>query len=119
MFLGLASFFGRSRIRRPTFVTCVHDSPQRGYQLWPRRAQLVLMMKGKFAQYFLAFRSKRQKDFATVILRTRALDKSSVLKAVHEFHGAVMADLHALRQFADARPNAGRHALDRQQELIL
>jgi hypothetical protein len=77
------------------------------------------MMKGEFSQYFLAFRGERKKDFAAIILRARAMDKPSALEAVHEFDSAVMTDLHAIRQFADARPHAGRHPFDRQQELIL
>src|SRR6267154_1427132 len=101
------------------FAAGTDDAAEGGYQLWAGRAQFVVMMKSKFAQYLFSFRSKRQKDFATVILRTHAMYKSTVLKAVHEFHGAVMADLHALRQFADAGTNAGRHALDGQQQLVL
>jgi len=47
------------------------------------------------------------------------MDIPSFFKAVHKLDGAVMTDLHAVRQFADARPDASRHALDGQQQLVL
>ena len=47
------------------------------------------------------------------------MDEASGLQAVHQFHGAVVADLHAVGQFANPRPHPGRHALDGQHELIL
>jgi hypothetical protein len=76
-------------------------------------------MKGEFAEYLLAFRGEGKQDFAAITLRARAMDKSSALEAVHEFDSAVMANLHAVCQFADPGPHTGRHALDSQQQLIL
>src|SRR5712691_990137 len=89
-------FGGRGRIRGLVFVTCAHDPPKRVYQFRSGRAQFVVMMKSELAQHLLALRSKRQQDFAAIILGPRAMDKSSTFEPVHQFDGAVMADLHAV-----------------------
>jgi hypothetical protein len=96
-----------------------HDAAKRGYQLGPCRAQFVVMMQRQFAEHLLAFGREPKQNFAAVVLGAGAVDKSSRLQAVDQFHGAVVADLHAIGEFSDAWTDSGRHALDRQHELVL
>ena len=96
-----------------------HDAAERSYQLRSRRAQLVVMMKSEFAENLLPFRSECQKNFAPIIPRAGAMDIPSAFEPVHQFDGAVVANLHSVREFADARTNVRRHTLDGQHQLVL
>lgn len=96
-----------------------HDAAQGSHQFRSGQAQFVVVVKREFAEDFLAFRCERQQDFAAIIPGSRAMHKPSRFEAVHQFHRAVVADLHAIGQFADARPHPGRHAFNRQHQLIL
>ena len=77
------------------------------------------MMKGEFAEDFFTFRSESEKDFAAIIVSAGAMDETSGFEAVHQFNGTVMANLHTVRQFANARADARGHAFDGEHELIL
>src|SRR5580704_703882 len=77
------------------------------------------MMKRQLAENFLAFGGEREQDLPAIFLGARAVDESSGLEAVYQLNGAVVADLHAGRQFPNPRPHPSRHALDREHELIL
>src|SRR5260370_32281364 len=96
-----------------------HDAPKSRDQLRSGRAQLIVMMRRQFAEDLLPFGRKRQQHFAAIVLSTSAVDKSPRLEAVHQLHGAVVADLHAIRQFANQRANSSRRSLYRQDELVL
>src|SRR6266852_739530 len=73
-----------------------HDAPKSRDQLRSGRAQLIVMMRRQFAEDLLPFGRKRQQHFAAIVLSTSAVDKSPRLEAVHQLHGAVVADLHAI-----------------------
>src|ERR1700683_1418725 len=77
------------------------------------------MMKCEFAENLLALGSKRKQNFAPIFLATCAMRKSASFQAIHQLYSAVVADLHAAGQLADGWAYPGRHALDRQHELIL
>ena len=47
------------------------------------------------------------------------MHKASRFQAIHQFDGAVMADLHALGELPNPRSDPGWDALDRQHQLIL
>jgi len=104
---------GRGVVARP------HNAAQRGHQLGPGTAQFLAMMQRQLGEHLLTLGSEREQYLAAVVLRPRAVDKSSRFQTIHQFHGAMVADLHAIRQFADSRTNPGRHALDRQHKLVL
>ncbi len=100
-------------------VALTHNAAQSRRQFGPRTAQFLAMMQRQFGEHLLSFGSKREQHLAAVVLGPRAVDKSSPFQAIYQFHGAVVADLHAIGQFADSWTNPGRHALDRQHELVL
>src|ERR1700722_8498994 len=77
------------------------------------------MVKREFAQYLFAFWGQGEKNFAPIIIRAAANNIPSGLKAVHKFDRAVMANLHSIRQFADARTHIRRHPFNRKHQLIL
>src|SRR6266481_4544378 len=96
-----------------------HDAAKSGYQFSPRRSNFVVMMKRQLAENLLAFGGEREQNFAAIILSAAAVYKPSCFQPVHQLHRAVMLDLHAIRQFANPRTYACRHALDRKHELVL
>jgi hypothetical protein len=96
-----------------------HDAAKSCHKIRSRGAQFVVMMKRQFSEDFLSLGSERKQDLAAIVLGTGAMDKASGFQAVYQFDSAVMADLHAVRQFANSRPHPGRHALYRQHQLIL
>src|SRR2546425_3972874 len=77
------------------------------------------MMQGQLGENALTFRSECEQYFTPVVAGTIATHVSSGLKAVDQLNCAVVADLHAVRQFADAWTHSGGHAFDGQHELIL
>jgi len=100
-------------------VSFPHDAAKSGHQFGSRTAQFVVMMKRKFGEHLLSPGSKREQHFAAVILGPRAMDKTSGFQTIYQFHGAMVADFHAAGQFADARTDPGRDALDGKHELVL
>ena len=100
-------------------VAFPHDAAKSGHQLRSCRTQFVVMMQRQFAEDLLAFRSEREQDLAAIVASPRAMDKSPSFQPVHQLHRAVVADLHAVGQFANPRAHFSRHALDRQHKLIL
>src|ERR1700684_2753342 len=87
-----SSFRGRCGLEKCRVSTFSHDAAKSSHQRRPGRADLIVMMERQFAQDFFSFRSERQQNLATVVLGARAVYKSSRFKAVHQFHGAVVAD---------------------------
>jgi hypothetical protein len=77
------------------------------------------MMEGQLTENLLSLRRKRNEHFATVIMATGAVDETSSLQPVYQFHCAVVANLHPIGELADARPDIARHSLDRKQQLVL
>jgi hypothetical protein len=53
-------------------------------------------MQGEFAEDLLSFGGKREQDLAAIVLGAGAMDESSRFQTVDQFHGAVVADLHAV-----------------------
>ena len=104
---------------RASVATLPHDSAKSCHQFWSRTAQFVVMMQRQFGEHFLSLGSEREENFAAVVLSPRALDKSSSLQTVHQFHRTVVANFHTTGQFPDSRTHVGRHALDRQHQLVL
>jgi len=96
-----------------------HDAAQGGHELGSGGAQFLVVVKSELTENFLAFRGQREQDFAAIALGTSAVNETSGFEAVHQLHRAVVADLHAVGQFADPWPNSGREALDGQHQLIL
>jgi len=60
-----------------------HDAAKSGHQLRSGRAHLVVMMKSQLAEDLLTFRSKREQNLATIILRAGAMDKPSGFQTIH------------------------------------
>ncbi len=100
-------------------VALPHNAPKSGYQFGSGTAKFLMMMKRKLGEHLLSFGSKHEEHFAAVVVRPRAVHKSSRFQAVHQLYGAVVADLHAIGQLADSRTHAGGHALNRQHQLVL
>jgi hypothetical protein len=96
-----------------------HDTAESGYQFGAGGAQFVVMMERQFGENFFSFRGEREQDLAAVVSGAGATNKAARFQAVDEFDGAMVADLHAAGQFADARAYSGRHTFDGQHKLIL
>lgn len=77
------------------------------------------MVQGQFGDDALAFGGEGEQDLATVIAGALASHVAATLQTVDQFDRTVMLNLHAVRQFADARANSARHALDGEHQLIL
>ena len=77
------------------------------------------MMKREFAEDLLTLGSERKQNFAPIFLATCAMRKSTSFQAIHQLYSAVVADLHAAGQLANGWTDTGRHAFDRQHELVL
>ena len=115
----LSSVERRCRVLRTSVATLPHDSAKSCHQFWSRAAQFVVMMQRQFGEHSLSLGSESEEDFAAIVLRPRAMDKSSSLQTVHQFHRTVVADFHTTGQFADSRAHVRRHALDGQHQLVL
>jgi dihydroorotate dehydrogenase (NAD+) catalytic subunit len=100
-------------------IACPHHPAKGRDQLRPGGTQFFVMMKRQFGENPFSLGSKREKNFAAVILRARALYEAAGLEPVDQFDGAVVADIHAVGQLADSRPHVRRHALNGQHQLIL
>ena len=96
-----------------------HDLLNRPQQLWPLQAQLILVMKREMTQNLLSPRGQRKQHFAAVLAAALAADIPSRGQPVDQFNRAVMLNLQALRQFADAGANPCGQSLERQHELVL
>ena len=96
-----------------------HDAAESGDEIWSGGAKFVVVMERKFAKNFFSFWSEGQQNFPAVILGAPAMDEASGFETVHEFDGAVVANLHAVREFTNSRPDAGGHTFNRQHKLIL
>ena len=114
--LWFSFFVSGSRMRERGVVAFAHDAAKSGHQFRPGRAQFIVMVKREFGKNLFAFRSEREQNLAAIVLGAGAVDKASRFQAVHKFHGAMVADLHAIGQFANPRTHPGWHALDRQHE---
>src|SRR5271155_953412 len=112
-------FVDGGRAQERVVGACAHDAAESCHQVGTGGAQLVVVMKSEFGQDLLSFRGEREQDLAAVVLGAGTMDKASGFQPVHQLDGAMVADLHAGGQFANPRPHPGRHALDRQHELIL
>src|ERR1700689_465415 len=77
------------------------------------------MMKCQLGQDLFTLSCQRKQNFAAIVRGAGAMHKASGLQAVHQFDGAMVADLHSGSQFANARPHPRRHTLDCQHQLIL
>jgi len=115
----LSSVERRCRVLRTSVATLPHDAAKSCHQFRSRTAQFVVMMQRQFGEHFLSLGSEREEDFAAIVLSPRAMDKSSSLQTVHQFHRTVVADFHTTGQFTDSRTHVRRHALDRQHQLVL
>ena len=87
---------GRSGTRRCGIIAFSHDAAKSGYQLGSGRAQFVVVMQGEFAEDLLSLGGKREQDLAAIVLGAGAVDESSRLQTVDQFHGAMVADLHSV-----------------------
>jgi hypothetical protein len=96
-----------------------HDAAKSGHQIGSSGTQFVVMMKRQFSEDLLSLRSECKQDLAAIVFGAGAMDKTSSFQAIYKFDCAMVADLHAVRQFANSRPHPGRHALDGQHQLIL
>ena len=76
-------------------------------------------MNNKVTQHLVALGGQLNEDLATVFTAALSRDESPFGHAVHQLHGAVVLDLHALGEFSDRRPDAVRRALDGKQELVM
>ena len=108
-----------SRVLGRAIIALAHDAAKSCYQLRSGAAEFLVMMQREFGEHLFSLGSKRKQHFATIILCPGAVDKSSRFQAIHQFHGAVVADLHAIGQIADSRTQSGRYAFDRQHQLVL
>ena len=89
-------------------IALPHDAPKSGDQFRSGTAKFLMMVKREFGEHLFSLGSKREQHFAAVVLGAGAVDKSSRFQAIHQFHGAVVADLHAIGQFADSRTHVRR-----------
>jgi len=99
--------------------TFAHDAAQGSDQIGSGGAKLVVMMEREFAEDSFSFGGECEQNFAAVLLSARTVDEATGFEAVDQFHGAVVADLHTVGQFADAGADALGHALDGEHELVL
>jgi hypothetical protein len=97
----------------------LHQPSQGRHQHGSSSTQFFMMMESQFAEDPFAFGGKSEQNLAAVILGALAAYVTSGFEPIDEFHGAVMTDLHAVGKLLDAGPDACRHALDSQHELIL
>jgi len=78
------------------------------------------MLRGKFLQDLLASLCEGHDNLPPVPLTGPAMDHAVRFHAIHQFHGAVVANLQALGQIADGGTMARAvEALDGQQQLVL
>ena len=77
------------------------------------------MMQSQFRQHFFTLRGQRQQNLATVVLRPFPADISASFQAIHQFHRAVMPNVHPVSEFPNPRPHFLGDALDREHELVL
>jgi hypothetical protein len=82
-------------------------------------AELFFMSNRKSVENPLSTRGKFQQDTAAILFISMPLDEPKLLQAVGEFNGGMMAQLQALRQFADGDKVSVGKALDSQQSLVL
>jgi hypothetical protein len=102
-----------------SIVAFPHDAAQSRYQFRPGRTQLVVMMKRQLSYHFLALGGERQQHLAAVLRSPRPMNEPTSFQAVHQFHGAVVADLQPAGQLSNPRTHSRRHSLDCQHHLIL
>ena len=96
-----------------------HDAAEGCDQFGCGGTKFIVMMQGEFAEDFLASGREGEEDFAAIVLGAGAMDKASGFEAIDQFDGAVVADLHAIGQFADAGAHTGGHPFHGEHELIL
>jgi hypothetical protein len=106
-------------MRRSAIHSFTHDAAKRGGQLRSGQTEFIVVMQRQLAEDSFSFCSECKQHFAAVVLGARTMDESSGFQAVHQFNSAVVADLHPVGQFANTRPHSGRHAFNRQHQLIL
>ena len=98
--LGLMRFLERSRsLGWPTVVSRPHDAPQGCNKIRTGGPQFISMMERQFRKHSFSPCCKGQQHLAAIVPRAGAMDKSSSFQAVYQLYGAVMADLHTIRQF--------------------
>ena len=73
--------------------------------------KLGAMIQRELAQNPLPARSQFEQDLATVVRATVAANQATGFEPIYQFDCAVVLDLQALGQFADARACLGRQAL--------
>ena len=72
-------------------------------QLSPSRPQFIAMRQRHALQFALARRRKLHENLTAIHAAPRAPNQPALLEAIHQFDGAVMLDLQALRKNADGR----------------
>lgn len=112
-------FVRDGRVRGRAIIALAHDAAKSCYQLRSGAAEFQVMMQREFGEHLFSLGGKRKQHFATIILCPGAVNKSSRFQAIYQFHGAVVADLHAIGHIANSRTQSGGYSLDRQHELIL
>jgi hypothetical protein len=71
-------------------------------QLPPGRPQFIAMWQRDALQFALDRRRKLNENLPAIRPAPRAPNKTALLKPIHQFDGAVMLDLQALRENADS-----------------
>lgn len=95
------------------------DRLQCSHEGRPHAAQLVLVGLGKAPKQLFTPHSHLDQDLASVDIATASCRESSLDQAIHQFHGAVMADLETFGENPNGRTLSLGEALDGKQELVL
>ena len=100
------------------FFAPPHRTGQGANQSWLGRPQLAAMGERKLHQQSFGAWCQVQLHLAPVAAVPRAPDPPPCFQSSAQLDGAVMADLHTLRQHSDSGIDFGP-AFDRQQRLML
>ncbi len=76
-------------------IALAHDAAKSGHQFGPGAAKFVMMMERQFGEDLLSLGRESEQHFAAVVLGPGAMNETSGFQAIHQFHGAMMADFHA------------------------
>lgn len=77
------------------------------------------MVQGKGSQESLAFGQKRDEYLAPVLLGPASSDQTGALQAIDQLDGAVMLQLHLLRESANSGAQVRWKSLDGKEKLVL
>lgn len=76
-------------------IARAHDAAKSRDQFGSGAAEFVVMMERQLGEDLLSLGRKRKQNFAAVVLGSGAMNETSGFQAIHQFHGAMMADFHA------------------------